>query len=143
MCKWCDDSVIAQVAKPFEIGPNVKPVPLSKNPLRPGEIIVVSGWGVTSEGGEMASTLQKVEIPVVPQWECKWLYTHEKLSDNMFCGGRAGRDSCQGDSGGPVVANGFLVGIVSWGEGCARPGYPGVYSSVEKLRKWIFYNSGV
>lgn len=135
--------MIAQVAKPFEIGPNVKPVPLSKNPLRPGEIIVVSGWGVTSEGGDLSNTLQKVEVPVVPQWECKWLYIHEKLSENMFCGGRAGRDSCQGDSGGPVVANGILVGIVSWGEGCARPGYPGVYSNVEKLRKWIFHNSGV
>jgi trypsin len=51
----------------------------------------------------------------------------------MFCGGCARRDSCQGDSGGPVVANGFLVGIVSWGQGCVRPGHPGVYSSFEKL----------
>ena len=135
--------MIVQVAKPFEIGPNVKPVPLSKKPPRPGEIIVVSGWGDTSEDGEMANTLQKVELTVVPQWDCKWLYGHENLSDNMFCGGHVGRDSCQGDSGGPVVANGFLVGIVSWGEGCARSGYPGVNSSVEKLRKWIFYNSGV
>lgn len=135
--------MIAQVAKPFEFGPNVKPIPLSKKPLWPGEIIVVSGWGVTSEGGDITTTLKKVEIPVVPQWECKLLYTDYELSDNMFCGGRAGRDSCQGDSGGPVVANGFLVGIVSWGEGCARPGYPGVYSSIEKLRKWIFYNSGI
>lgn len=66
MCKWRHDSVIAQVAKPFEIGPNVKPVPLSKNPLGAGEIIVVSGWGVMSEGGELANTLQKVEISIVP-----------------------------------------------------------------------------
>jgi Secreted trypsin-like serine protease len=143
LCKWHHGSVIAQVAKPFEIGPNVKPIPLSKNPLRPGEIILVSGWGVTSEDGELANTLQKVEVPVVPQWECKLLYSYDVLLDSMFCGGRAGRDSCQGDSGGPVVANGYLVGIVSWGEGCARPLYPGVYTSVEKLRKWIFYNSGV
>jgi trypsin len=88
-------------------------------------------------------TLQKVEVPIVPQWECKWLYGREKLSDNMFCAGRAGRDTCQGDSGGPAVTNGILVGIVSWGEGCARPGYPGIYTSVENLRKWILYNSGV
>lgn len=135
--------MIAQVAKPFEIGPNVKPVPLNKNPLRPGTVVMLSGWGAVSEDGDRTYTLQKVEVPIVPQWECKWLYTHTELSDDMFCAGRAGRDSCSGDSGGPVVANGLLVGVVSWGEGCAHPGYPGIYASVEKLRKWIFQNSGV
>jgi trypsin len=135
--------VIAQVARPFEIGPNVKPVPLNKNPLRPGTVVVLSGWGAVSEDDDGTDTLQKVEVPIVPQWECKWLYAHTDLSDDMFCAGRAGRDSCYGDSGGPVVANGLLVGVVSWGEGCARQGYPGIYASVEKLRKWIFQNSGV
>jgi trypsin len=87
--------------------------------------------------------VQKVEVPVVPQWECKWLYAHAVLSDNMFYGGRVGRDSCQGDSGGPVLAYGLLAGVVSWGEGCALPGYLGVYASVEKLRECILQNSGV
>lgn len=82
-------------------------------------------------------------MPIVPQWECRWLYGHESLSENMFCADASGRGSCQGDSGGPVVANGVLVGIVSWGVGCARPGYPGVYASVEKLRKWISHHTGV
>jgi trypsin len=84
-----------------------------------------------------------VEVPIIPQWECKWVYTRTVLSDYMFCSSQAGRDLCQGDSGGPVVANGLLVGVVSWVEGCARPGYPGIYASVEKLRKWIPQNSGV
>lgn len=49
-----------------------------------------------------------------------------------MCAGRATSpvDACQGDSGGPLVADGKLVGIVSWGEGCARPSFPGVYTRV-------------
>ena len=49
------------------------------------------------------------------------------FGDVMICAGEAGRDSCQGDSGGPMTADGFHVGIVSWGYGCARAGYPAVY----------------
>lgn len=51
----------------------------------------------------------------------------------MFCAGfpEGGKDSCQGDSGGPVVdENRVQVGIVSWGEGCALAGKPGVYAKV-------------
>ena len=52
----------------------------------------------------------------------------------MICAGEAGRDACQGDSGGPMTANGFHVGIVSWGYGCTRAGYPGVYSQTDDYR---------
>lgn len=58
----------------------------------------------------------------------------------MFCAGyRDGYyDSCQGDSGGPIVdAFNDLVGVVSWGIGCAEPGHPGVYASVYTLKGWI------
>jgi trypsin len=63
----------------------------------------------------------------------------------MICAGvpGGGKDACQGDSGGPLVVGSQLVGIVSWGVGCALANYPGVYSSVASLRTFITSNAGV
>ena len=64
----------------------------------------------------------------------------------MVCAGypQGGVDTCQGDSGGPMFgrdATGALkvVGATSYGDGCARPGKPGVYARVADaaLREWI------
>jgi trypsin len=131
-----------QVATPFEIGPNVKPIPLSNIPLQTGRIAIVSGWGVTTEDGTRTPNLQKVAIPVLPQWECK-LVSRDKIIDGMFCAGRAGRSACYGDSGGPVVVDGYQIGIVSGGYSCELPGVPGFYVNVYELRNWIYENCGV
>ena len=58
---------------------------------------------------------------------------------NMICAGvtGGGKDACQGDSGGPLVVGDKLVGIVSWGVGCAEARYPGVYSNVATLRSLL------
>lgn len=63
----------------------------------------------------------------------------------MFCAGAEGQDSCGGDSGAPATSDGKLVGIVSWGFGCARSTYPGVYVNLlnPEIRDFIREASGI
>ncbi|KAM4535806.1 serine protease 27-like isoform 2-T2 [Fundulus diaphanus] len=101
----------------------------------------VTGWGTTSFGGAISQTLQEVDVPIVSNSRCSQTYT--TLTDNMVCAGltRGGKDSCQGDSGGPLVTkNGSIwiqAGVVSFGNDCALPNTPGVYTRVSKYQTWI------
>jgi hypothetical protein len=105
-----------------------------------GRDAYVSGWGTTSEGGEISSTLKEALVPVVDDGVCAQPGINGSVgfvASVMLCAGvlAGGQDSCQGDSGGPLQApidgGGFrLIGIVSWGIGCARPDKPGVYTRI-------------
>lgn len=105
-----------------------------------------SGWGTTSEGSfTLPNILNKVEVPLVTKDECNASTAYAgDITDRMICAGLkdGGKDSCQGDSGGPLFVQQTggdftLVGIVSWGEGCARPNKYGVYSKVNAMTEWI------
>jgi len=104
--------------------------------------VTIAGWGATREGGGIPKLLQKVSVPLVPRAECNVAYPGE-ITERMLCAGlpQGGKDSCQGDSGGPLFSgNGAdrrLVGVVSWGEGCARQGKYGIYSDVSAGHEWI------
>ncbi|RJQ69922.1 serine protease [Pseudonocardiaceae bacterium YIM PH 21723] len=95
-----------------------------------GKDATVLGWGTTSEGGDLSDNLLQVTVPFVSDNTCTTAYKGDFKADTMVCAGfkDGGKDSCQGDSGGPLVAGGKLVGVVSFGDGCARAGFPGVYT---------------
>jgi trypsin len=105
-------------------------------------IATTAGWGTSSEGGRVEDTLLKVDIPLVNPNACEDAYPKE-ITDRMICAGyeKGGKDSCQGDSGGPLLLqNGkekVLIGVVSWGDGCARPGKYGIYSKVNSVISWL------
>ncbi|XP_011156887.1 trypsin-1 [Solenopsis invicta] len=108
---------------------------------------IVTGWGAIKEGGAISHILLEVTVPILTNAECRTKYPPHRITDNMMCAGfkEGGKDSCQGDSGGPmhIEENGIhqIVGVVSWGEGCARPGYPGVYARVNRYLTWIAHNT--
>lgn len=118
-------------------------IPVNSDPI----MATVAGWGLTQESAEnLPNTLQKVEVPLVPSSVCKKSYPGS-ITNRMLCAGYAkgGKDSCQGDSGGPLVATAdnkerYLIGVVSWGAGCAQPNNPGVYSKVNLITRWVDQN---
>jgi trypsin len=110
-----------------------------------GTTATVAGWGYTVDGGpSLPSALRKVSVPVVSRATCRSQYDSAAITDNMWCAGLAqgGKDSCNGDSGGPIVdaASKTLLGLVSWGYGCADPDYPGVYTRVGNYVNYINSN---
>jgi len=125
--------------------PNIGPIalPTSGEEYAEGTECIVSGWGTTSSGGSLASTLQKVTVPVVSDDHCRDSYGQSDITDSMICAGldQGGKDSCQGDSGGPFMCGNQLSGIVSWGYGCAMAGYPGVYTQTSYFIDWIMENA--
>merc|ERR1719373_1439458 len=80
-------------------------IPSSGQEYPSGHMCTVSGWGTTSEGGSLARTLMKVEVPVVSDDDCRDAYGQNDIADSMICAGldAGGKDSCQGDSGGPFM----------------------------------------
>jgi trypsin len=111
----------------------------------PGTMETIVGFGTTEEGGDVADTLQEAQVPITTDAYCAGAYSDFDAT-SMVCAGfpEGGVDTCQGDSGGPMFgrdAAGALkvVGATSFGEGCARPGKPGVYARVGDtvLREWI------
>jgi len=109
----------------------------------------LSGFGDTEEDGEVALTLQVANVPLVLEAKCVGAYSksgHKIDYTTQFCAGSdlGGIDSCQGDSGGPVAVpvrsdnRFYLAGVVSFGVGCAREDYPGVYTRVEAYLPWLF-----
>ncbi|KAG5667919.1 hypothetical protein PVAND_015884 [Polypedilum vanderplanki] len=131
-----------------------------------GHCMKTLGWGNTMDPSQTRDYLRIVYVPKVFLEECRRLYStiNAAVTERMICAGfsEGGHDACQGDSGGPLADGSYddvrcrfhgkrfaaqpraaegrlekLYGIVSWGFGCARPNFPGVYSRVASVSNWI------
>ncbi len=116
-------------------------------PLYAGRDSWVAGWGVmSSNSSHISEDLNQVSIPLVDYSVCNSFLGYDGiLTRNMLCAGYmlGGQDACGGDSGGPLITyendQQMLIGIVSFGIGCAEIGHPGVYTNVENYSDWIEY----
>jgi len=145
---FSNDIAILKLTMPLTFSATVGPVPIAPVGHTATGDATVTGWGTTREGGVASLTLQKVDVPIVTDTACRQAYGADMIDDSMICAGLAegGKDSCQGDSGGPFLANDrgtgrYLAGIVSWGYGCARPGYPGVYAEISHFNNFILQHA--
>ncbi len=153
------DIALLRLAQPWD-GPYARlALNASADPVTPpGATVMASGFGnlkwgaklktfIDQSGGAFAagsSTLQEVDLPIIGSNTCQATYPYAVVGDGQLCAGHEVmiKDSCQGDSGGQLVAfdkNGcpYQIGIVSWGEECARPGRYGVYTRVSHFAQWI------
>ncbi|XP_029723393.2 uncharacterized protein LOC109407483 [Aedes albopictus] len=111
-----------------------------------GRRATVVGWGTTYYGGKESTKQQQATLPVWRNEDCNHAY-FQPITDNFLCAGfsEGGVDACQGDSGGPLMmlveARWTQVGVVSFGNKCGEPGYPGVYTRVSEYMEWIRENT--
>jgi secreted trypsin-like serine protease len=117
-----------------------------------GTLLTVIGWGNTSTTGQASfpDELREVVVPVVDDTTCDTAYHGFVTVETQLCAGVKGVDSCGGDSGGPLFATTssgteVQIGIVSYGIGCAKNRFPGVYTEVNSptVRSFIADVAGV
>jgi trypsin len=139
-----NDICLLILGAPLELNEKVKAIELPEPMAEPmdGDDLVASGWGTTSSGGPAPDVLNWVTVPYVNDELCEGAYGSGQIFPTMICAGAlgvGGVDTCQGDSGGPLMTDdrSTLVGLTSWGFGCADPDYPGVYTQVSHYIDWI------
>jgi len=140
-----NDIAILKLSRDVEFNENVVPacLPSSTSTKYFGKRATVSGWGATSEGGKSSAYLKKTTVTVV-QDNDKTCQRYRIDGNIKMCAYQQGTDSCQGDSGGPLVTSedgrNTVIGVVSYGKGCARYGTSGVYAKVTGYLDWINTN---
>ncbi|MGW0737655.1 S1 family serine peptidase [Streptomyces sp. NPDC002851] len=132
------DWALVKLAKPI----NLPTLPIARTGAFDNGDFTVAGWGDIRDGaGQEQRNLLKATVPHVDDATCRRAYGKDFAKGQEICAGymdEGGTDACQGDSGGPLFRRAarnewVQIGVVSWGEGCARPGKPGVYTKMSAV----------
>jgi len=152
-----NDIALMKLVRPVKLNRNVNIacLPNFLEPFPPGTICQAVGWGKEDEELEQASTvLRHVTVPIVSNARCNVTYGSLRqedpeleydisILDTMMCAGydEGGKDACHFDSGGPLMCHRdgqwLVAGVISFGYGCGKAGYPGVYTRVSEFLPWI------
>lgn len=144
---YANDIAILQLEKPLKFDKFVSPVCLPRKPLNIArKRLLIAGWGQTDEGGRDSEQLRYITKKELPFKKCKPMLHGEaqmKLNESIvICTSARNKDACMGDSGGPMTTwnergRSVLVGIVSFGYGCARDDEPSGYTRVATFVPWV------
>ncbi|XP_049855505.1 trypsin-like [Schistocerca gregaria] len=161
-----NDLAMVRISRPLPYSDQIQPASLPAGPLNTrndlpnGQYCSVAGWGSSTPRGGMetgrgpisalckksvdvhkVSVLHEVKLPILSTNECTkkypWANSWLKEEEHICTLSGEGKDACNGDSGGPLLCNGAMVGLVSWGLGCANLTNPTVYTRIDHHLKWI------
>ncbi|KAM8990915.1 transmembrane protease serine 12 [Ara ararauna] len=145
-----NDVALLELSSAVRYGSTIQPICLPPAHLYPhshnGTECFITGWGRKKEKGKISAVLQEAQVEIIPSDVCNSSDAYGGLlNDNMICAGSlwGGIDTCQGDSGGPLACyypptnRYYLMGIASFGVGCGRPRFPGIYVRFSQYRRWI------
>ncbi|KAG7211727.1 hypothetical protein KM043_010973 [Ampulex compressa] len=142
-----NDISLIRLKYPVEFNENVRPACLPyKGSDYSGQNVKVTGWGRVTTHGGASRFLRQATLKVMPFEICANTSFGEHLTESMLCAYNDNKDACQGDSGGPLLYKRYdekyeVIGVVSWGIGCAKPGMPGVYVKNTDYLNWIKYHT--
>lgn len=133
-----NDIALLRTSRPFKLNSNVQAVRLPSNDHEPDSYFI-SGWGTLTESSARPTKyLRGVNVFPVKRRSCSTSYRGVgQVTEKQLCAFAPKHDSCQGDSGGALTSQGTQYGIVSYGFGCARANFPGIYTKVFSYRTWI------
>ncbi|XP_047471160.1 tryptase-like [Penaeus chinensis] len=147
------DIALLYLGGSLTFGVGVQPICLgTADDFAVGQEAVIVGWGLTdfANASSASNLLREVAVSTIDIEQCITLYQNaaqrQFVNENMICTLTPGKDACSGDSGGPVITRvgdvWVLIGIVSFGNGCAEPDAPGVHTNVANYLDWMTESVG-
>merc|ERR1711971_308516 len=147
-----NDIALLRLAEDVDMTSTIVPacLPSTNSQQYTGWQAVVSGWGTTSSGGATSDVLKETSQTILANTAAECVQgaggpgSTAVVPGTKLCAYKQGTDSCQGDSGGPLVVmeggRWTVVGVISYGFDCAKPGFAGVYARVTNYLSWIQSN---
>lgn len=129
---------LLKLSKNFTLSESLKTISLATTEPASRTKANITGWGQPRDGSSTPPVnLRRARVNVISLRKCRKHYEDKEVFDYNLCAFSRSKDTCRSDTGGPLVVNDELVGVVSWGDGCAKRSYPGVHISISKFTEWI------
>lgn len=133
------DVALLELEYPLEFDSEITFIPLATEEVQRGDDVIISGWGLQSEKGDIPDLLQWSTFTALSKKQCRRKFG--KNSKAILCLAHvSGQSACYGDSGGPATFNERLVGVSNFGVDKCGSDSPNGYAKVSFYHDWIIEN---